>query len=190
MLFNFQSFLSMSKKKWWKVLIFFFIVSFVSIFPMNLLIIQEDGWRLDFIEESFVSETPTWQLPDNCGITARKLVCDTDQVYEFEHRGIIYVINSTEEDYANITEKQVLLLEDKIVYANGQGEHMIGYDYQGFEDDVSFRSLNLATGEERDLMYESFGRQLESSFGNYIVFYTLMVNSITSLGLYAFLSLL
>lgn len=188
--FQFSKFFEYVKEKWWKVLIFFFIVSFVSIFPMNLLIIQEDGWRLDFIEESFASETPTWQLPDNCGITARKLVCDTDQVYEFEHRGITYVINSTEEDYANITEKQVLLLEDKIVYANGQGEHMIGYDYQGFEDDVSFRSLNLATGEERDLMYESFGRQLESSFGDYIVFYTLMVNSITSIGLYAFFVLI
>ncbi len=188
--FQFSKFFEHVKEKWWKVLIFFFIVSLVSIFPMSLLIVQEDGWRLNFIEESFISETPEWQLPNDCSIVARKLVCDTDEVYEYEHRGITYIINYQKQDFNDITEKQVLLMDSQIVYTNGQGEYMIGYDYQGFEDDVSFRSLNLATGEEKALMYASFGRQLESSFSNYIIFYTLLVNTATSIGLYAFFVLI
>lgn len=182
--FRLSEFFIHVKEKWWKVLIFFFIISMVSLFPMNLLIIQQDGWRLDFIEESFITETPDWQLPETCEIKTSKLICQTDMVYTYEHQGITYIINYQETTY-DTSLKQVLLLEDKIVYTNGQGEFMTGYNYKGFEDDVNFRSLNLSIGEDREVMYESFGRQLESSFGNYIIFYTLLVNIGTNIALYA-----
>lgn len=188
--FQFDRFFEHAKEKWWKVLIFFFLVSLISIFPMNLLIVQEDGWRLDFIEESFKTETPNWDLPDDCSITAKKLVCQSDETYSFEHQGITYIINHQDDDFSNITEKQVLLMEDKVVYANGEGNHMIGYNYNGFESDVSFRSLNLATGIDRDIMYQDFGRQLETSFGSYIILYTILVNVTTTIGLYAFFILI
>lgn len=184
--FQFSKFFEHVKEKWWKVLIFFFILSFITLFPMNLLIIQEDGWRLDFIEESFNAETPDWQLPDTCGIVAQKLVCDGNQVYSYEHRGITYVFNDQSDEYKDTDVKKVYFMTDQIIYANGQGHFMIGYNYRGFDDDVNFRSLNLSSGDDRAMMYQSFGKQIESSFGNYIIFYTILVNSITSIGLYAF----
>lgn len=182
--FQLSKFFEHVKEKWWKVLIFFFIVSLVSLFPMNLLIVQQDGWRLDFIEQSFINQTPEWQLPDTCEIKTNKLICDTNQSYIYEHEDITYIINYQETTY-DTSKKQVLLLEDKIVYTNGQGEYMVGYDYKGFEDEVSFRALNLSIGEAREDMYASFGRQLESSFGTYIIFYTLLVNIVTNIALYA-----
>jgi maltodextrin utilization protein YvdJ len=175
-----------AKEKGWKVVIFFFLLSLISLFPMNLLIVQEDGWKLDFIEQSFITETPSWQLPDDCSITANELVCDTDTVYFYEHQGITYIFNIDTDEYRDSDEKSIIFMKNQVVYTNGEGAYMIGYDYKGFDDNLSFRSLNLATGEDRDQMYEQFGASIETSFSNYIIFYTLLVNTFTSIGLYAF----
>lgn len=183
---DYPNYFEHAKEKGWKVFIFFMMLSLISLFPMNLLIVQEDGWKLDFIEQSFISETPNWQLPDTCDILAHELVCETETVYIYEHQGIKYIFNIETDQYQDSDEKSVLFMKDKIVYTNGEGAHMIGYDYKGFDEHVSFRSLNLATGEERDQMYQAFGKSIESSFSNYIILYTLLVNTGTSIGLYAF----
>ena len=183
---DYPNYFEHAKEKGWKVLIFFMLLSLISLFPMNLLIVQEDGWKLDFIEQSFITETPNWQLPDECHITANELNCNTDTVYYYEHQGIAYIFNIDNEAYRESDEKSIIFMKNQIVYTNGEGAYMIGYDYKGFDDSYSFRSLNLATGENREAMYEQFGASIETSFSNYIIFYTLLVNTITSIGLYAF----
>jgi len=183
---DYPNYFEHAKEKGWKVFIFFILLSLISLFPMNLLIVQEDGWKLDFIEQSFIAETPDWQLPDDCNIIANEFVCDTETVYTYEHRGIKYIFNIETDTYDENDEKSILFMKDKIVYTNGEGAYMVGYNYKGFEDSLSFRSLNLATGEDRVNMYETFGESIETSFGNYIILYTLLVNIGTSIGLYAF----
>ena len=187
--FKFSKFFEYVKEKWWKVFIFFLIVSMISLFPMNLLIVQQDGWRLDFIEQSFIDETPEWQLPETYGIRTNKLSCQTDLEYTYQHGNITYIFNYQGNTY-DTSKKQILLTENKIIYTNGQGAYMTGYNYRGFESDVNFKSLNLAVDEDRSLMYESFGNQLEASFGSYVIFYTLLVNIITNVGLYTFFVLI
>jgi maltodextrin utilization protein YvdJ len=183
---DYPNYFEHTKEKGWKVFTFFILVSLISLFPMNLLIVQEDGWKLDFIEQSFIAETPDWQLPDDCRITANQFVCDTDTVYVYEHDDITYIFNTESDEYQDNNEKSIIFMKNKIVYTNGEGAYMTGYDYNGFDESLSFRSLNLATGEDREQMYEAFGASIETSFGNYIIFYTLLVNIGTSIGLYAF----
>ena len=60
---------------------------------------------------------------------------------------------------------------------------MTGYDYKGFNYSQSFLELNLATGTERQQLYVEFGQAIEETFSSYIVLYTLLVNTITSIAL-------
>ncbi len=180
--FHYREIFSKVGEKFWKYFIYFLIITMINVFPLNYLIVKEQGWRLNFVEESFTLETPNWVLPDTCSISGSKLVCTTTDSYTYEHMGITYVFNYQGSDY-DLTKKQILFKTDSIVYVNGDNATMVGYGYKGFTDNFSFLSLNLAQGDDKAAMYIAFGQQIEASFSNYIVFYTLMVNTMTSIGL-------
>ncbi|MCR3906888.1 MAG: DUF1189 domain-containing protein [Tenericutes bacterium] len=181
--FNFKNIFKRVDEKMWKVIIYFLLLSMISLFPMNYLIVKEQGWRLDFIEQSFESSTPSWELPENCEITANQFSCTTNIEYEYQHDGITYIFNYQGSDY-DLTKKQILFESNQIVYTNGEGARMIGYDYKGFEDSVNFREINLKTGQEKTDAYIELGQSIESSFSNYIVIYTLLVNTFINISLY------
>ncbi|MDI6453223.1 DUF1189 family protein [Peloplasma aerotolerans] len=180
--FNFKNIFKRVDEKMWKVIIYFLLLSMISLFPMNYLIVKEQGWRLDFIEQSFTI-TPNWELPENCGITANQLSCTTNIEYEYFHEGIIYIFNYQGNDY-DLNKKQILFESNQIVYTNGEGARMIGYDYKGFEGPVNFREINLKSGQEKIDAYLAFGQSIENSFSNYIVIYALLVNTLINMSLY------
>lgn len=180
--FHYSQIMTKVNEKFWKYFIYFIIITLVNIFPLNYLIVKEQGWRLNFVEESFTLQTPDWVLPETCGISGSKLVCSTDDSYIYEHMGITYVFNYQGNDY-DMTKKQILFKTDSIVYVNGENATMVGYGYKGFTENVNFLSMNLAQGDDKAQMYIAFGQEIEASFSTYIVFYTLMVNTLTSLGL-------
>lgn len=187
--FQYSQIISRVNERMWKVVIYFLVLSMISIFPLNYLIVKEQGWRLDFIEESFIAETPNWNLPDNCQIRANRLLCTTNEQYSFEHRGIIYVFNH-QGDVFDRNVRQVIFKENKIIYVNGQGDFMVGHGYQGFSETQNFLELNLAQGLERQEKYIAFGQSIENSFSSYIILYTLLVNSFTTIGMNALFILL
>lgn len=180
--FNFSKVFTRVSEKSYKVIIYFLLLSLIQLFPMNYLIINEQGWRLDFIEEGFLVETPDWQLPENCRITLNTLMCTGSESYLYEHQGITYIFNDQEESF-DASIKQVIFRENEIIYTNGEGAHMIGRGYRGFVDELNFQSLNLTSGEERQVAYLSFARQIENSFSPFIIFYTLLTNTVVSIGL-------
>lgn len=166
----------------WKYILYFLIIIMLIAFPLNYTIVQEQGFRLNFIEESFTQATPSWVLPETCEIEAGSLSCETDETYTFIHQEITYYIHATQ-DMVDENQKAVYLLEDRLLYTNGVGASMTGYYHQGFLDRFSFRSLNLLEGNEKSLAYIAFAEQLENSFGPYIVFFSLLVNTLTTLGI-------
>ncbi len=171
-------------EKMWKIVIYFLILCMVNVFPLNYLIVQEQGWRLNFIAESFTLETPDWVLPETCSISASKLVCADAIEYAYEHQDMTYIFNYQGTDY-DLTKRQVLFKETTIIYTNGENASMVGYDYKGFNYSQSFLELNLSEGTERQLLYAQFGQAIEESFSPYIVLYTLLVNTITSIAMNA-----
>ena len=177
--FQFSQMLSRTQEKFWKVMIYFLILSSISLFPMNFLIVREQGWRLDFIEESFTSSTPTWNLPDNCRIELNRFFCPTDDEYIREHNGITYIFNYQGGGY-DISKKQLIFTHENIIYTNGNAE-MKG-TYRGFEEGLRFNDVNVLSGVERSEAFISFGDRVEKSFSAYIVFYALFVNTITLTG--------
>lgn len=181
--FDFKHIFNYIHEKTWKVFIYFIILSFIAIFPSNYKIISEQGWRLDFIEESFMAETPTWNLPDNCEIIGGTFDCESEIEYVMSHQDIIFVFNA-QENRESLNQKTILFYKDRIVYQNAEGDFMTGSNYQGFTDIVSFRELNLMQGEEKAIAYQAFGSQIEASFGHYIVLYSVLVNTVTTFGTY------
>lgn len=168
-----------SHQKLWKAIIYFLLVSLITIFPLNFLIVQENGWSLNFIEANLTENTPNWVLPEDMRIYANRLDAPDDNHYIFEHDGMTYIFNASGEE--EITGKTVSFFEDKIMYSDGEGHEMYAYDYKGFYDEVNFRALNLAIGSEKADLYRDFASMIESSFGSYIVFYTLSVNTIVNI---------
>ncbi len=180
--FSFQTMLIEVNEPFWKYLLYFLIMIMLIAFPLNYTIVSEQGFRINFIEESFTQETPNWVLPETCEIEAGSLTCDNPGTITLIHQDITYVINATQ-DMIDENQKAVYLLEDRLVYTNGVGASMTGYYHQGFLDRFSFRSLNLLEGTEKSLGYIAFAEQLENSFGPYIVFFSLLVNTLTTLGI-------
>jgi len=110
------------------------------------------------------------------------LVCTDDVTYTYEHKGITYVFNDRSDAFdANL--KQVIFREKQIIYTNGEGAHMIGHNYQGFSDELRFQSLNLMTGEDRQSAYVMFASHIEKSFSPYVIFFTVMTNTVVGIGL-------
>lgn len=181
--FDFKHVFEHIHEKTWKVIIYFMILSFIAIFPSNYKIIVEQGWRLDFIEESFMAETPNWNLPDNCTIIGGTFNCDTNIEYVLKHREITFVFNAQEGRDA-LNQKAILFYKDYIVYQNADGHYMTGSGYKGFSEPLSFREINLMSNEDKASAYQSFGQQIEASFGNYIVLYSVLVNTVTTFGTY------
>ncbi len=177
--FNIKQMIPNASQKLWKAIIYFFVVSLITLFPLNFLIVQENGWSLDFIEANMTQHTPNWTLPEDMRIYAYELETDSDQSYIFENEGMTYIFNASGDE--DITGKTVSFYTDRIIYSDGEGHEMITYGYDGFYEEVNFRALNLATSTDKVDMYNDFAEMIETSFGQYIVFYTLAVNTIVNI---------
>ena len=180
--FNPKTLIPHAHQKLWKAIIYFIIISIITLFPLNFLIVQENGWSLDFIEANINEHTPDWVLPDDMKIYAYQLVVpDPEMTYTFENEGLTYIFNATGNE--EITGKTVSFYVDRIVYLDGEGHQMIAYGYKGFYDEVNFRALNLATGTDRIDLYNEFGSMLEASFGSYVILYSLLMNTIVNMSI-------
>ncbi len=177
--FNPSTLIPNASQKLWQAIIYFLIISLITLFPLNFLIVQANGWDLDFIKANISENTPDWVLPEDMRIYAYKLDTDSDQSYTFVNGELTYIFNATGNE--DITSRTVSFYEDRMIYSDGEGHQMIAYDYNGFNDEVSFRALNLATGTERTEMYNDFGEMIEASFGNYVVLYSLLMNTIVNI---------
>lgn len=172
--FQLKEMIYRTKESTFKVFIYFVVLSLISIFPMNYLIVKEQGWRLDFIESSFNSEVPDWDLPANCKIELNRLFCDTDEETILVHQDITFIFNYQGGGYEKVN-KQIILAEREIIYTSNQAE-MKG-TYKGFVGQYNFNDINLLSGQAKEEALLDFGARIENSFSNYIVFYSIMINT-------------
>jgi maltodextrin utilization protein YvdJ len=177
--FQLKEMIYRTKESSLKVFIYFVILSLISVFPMNYLIVKEQGWRLDFIQQSFQQDIPSWNLPSNCRIELNTLFCDNDIETHLIHDGITFIFNYQGGGY-DLIDKQIILGEKEVIYTSNQAE-MKG-TYKGFSTAYRFNDVNLLTGQERDEAMLDFAERLENSFSNYIVFYSLMINTLVMIG--------
>lgn len=161
----------------YKIIIYFIFISLLSSFPLNYQIITEDGFRLDFIAQDFINETPDIEIPYT-EISMAGVNAEND--YMFEHEGIHYYVNVTglyDETYET---PAVILNENHILYDTGDNQ-LTSQGYEGFGDLTLLHSVNYGSEEDVRFMWETFGASVEGSFSQYIVIYTMGTNIMVQL---------
>lgn len=181
--FIFKDLLRNVNEKLWKYIIYFILLILISNFPQTLEVIRHEGSRLDFIVEDFDSQTPNdWVMPSNIEIKGGMLVNNGDtNLYSYNHRGITYIINNTEKIDVNDYKNHIIFSETSIMFIDDEGNFLEEFGYTGFTDVFRFIELNLASGEYKVELYNSFAKAIESSFSKPIVLYTIIRNNITQL---------
>lgn len=176
--FDFPKLLTHFDQKLHKIIIYFIFLSLVYLLPMNIMIVRENGWRIDFIHQDFMDEIPTWNLPENCKIEMNRLLCSDTSSYTFNHQNVEYIFNGNETDL-NLNVKQIILTKENILYADGRGNKMISRGYEGFET-LNFNTFNLLSDVEKETAFKSFAMSIESSFSPWIVLYSLLMNTLVN----------
>lgn len=172
--FKFSELLTHFNENIFKLLVYFLFLSLVYLIPMNLLIMSEDGFRIDFIHQDFITETPSWNLPSGCKIEFNDFHCSSDEKVIETHQDVTYIFNGSKAD-VDKDQKQVIFTKDAIIYSSGEGASMTSKGYKGFSY-TDFDSVNLLKNDERTQAYLSFANSVESSFSDYIVLYSILTN--------------
>lgn len=180
--FKYKTIMQTADKTLLKTIIFFVLMIIISTFPMSLDAVRNQGSKLDFIIEDFKDNEINWEMPTNFEIKGGKLITNGSQEeYRYYYKKTNYVINFQGElDYLN-NKNSVIFEEDKITYINDKGEYMVGYGYKGFTDIFSFKQFEIANPNEKTLLYEQFAKNIEKSFANQIVLFTIIRNTIVQI---------
>lgn len=177
--FQFDRLLSHSGEKFYKIFLYFLFLSLVYLLPMNLLIVRESGWRIDFIHQDFIDETPTWDMPAGCRIELDRFFCDINTKTILTHQDVTYIFNGTTADL-DLAEKQMIFTEDHIIYSDGKGNQMNSQGYEGFES-FNTNSFNLLEDDARIEAFQTFALSVEGSFSRYIVLYSVITNTMVNM---------
>lgn len=155
-----------------KVVLYFIILTFLSAFPLNYQIIREEGFRLDFIAESFNTSIPDVEI--DCEVSFAGINCQEN--VSFTHQNVTYYIETYDESKA-YEERSIILSNDRIYYL--QGESILeSSGYQGFSDTLDMGGLIFSNQEEKEALWQAFGEGIEGSFGSYIIFNALLTNTV------------
>ena len=155
-----------------KVIVYFIILTFLSAFPLNYQIIREEGFRLDFIAESFNTSIPSEVI--GCEVSFAGITCEEDVT--FTHRNVTYYIQTYDES-KTYQERYIILSNDRIYYL--QGDSILeSRGYQGFSDTLDMGLLIFSDQVEKEALWQAFGEGIEGSFGPYIIFNALLTNTV------------
>lgn len=155
-----------------KVIVYFIILTFLTAFPLNYQIIREEGFRLDFIAESFNSTIP--EVVIDCEVSFAGISCDEDT--SFVHQNITYYIETFDENKV-YEQRSIILSNDRIYYLQGNSI-LESRSYQGFSDTLDMGLLIFSDQEEKEALWQSFGEGIEGSFGPYIILNALLTNTV------------
>jgi maltodextrin utilization protein YvdJ len=155
-----------------KVILYFVILTFLTAFPLNYQIIREEGFRLDFIAESFQQSFPSNTI--DCEISFAGIVCEDDVM--FQHEGVTYYVE-TYDSNKTYDSQSVILSDDNIYYL--QDDNILeSRGYQGFSDTIDMGNLIFSNDTEKAALWQAFGEGIEASFGSYIIFNALLTNTV------------
>ncbi len=163
----------------WKTLIYFLLLVFIMNFPLTWLAFENNGTKLNFIEENLSASTPDWTtLPSGTingltGFTSN----DANGQY-FVHGDYIYIFGYDETMNYPTDMHQVIFYPDYIHYKDREGNFLSSDGYTGFSTTLNLNSLNVADGEDRVLMFSELGISIEKSYSAYIILYAVLRNQI------------
>lgn len=193
-----------------KIVIFYLLILIiVNSFPLNLQIIRNDGWQeLNTVTLNWRELNPSWlpnELPNDISINKYGLSVQFEKSYYFESNyqdeKNVLIINPIDKDpvlnepaytqtnYKVIDEtgkvitysyiNTIILCKDKVIYYNDQGQSING-DYSKVKDTLFFSSLKELNQAEASTIFLDL---IDNSFSKYIIFSSIMINTLTQFAL-------
>ncbi len=190
--FQLNKILTLRHLKFWKFLIYFLIVSTISLFSYNFTNLKEGGWKLGFVEHNFLSvENAGVRLPNNITIRQLSGVNGSSDFVVFKdskNGDIIYRFEPTEENLNyELNVRQLLFTNKAIYYIKGDGQSILEGTYNGFPEEISFESINNSPNKKEELI--KLASYIEKSFGSQNAFFTIITFSAVQIVLYIILLL-
>ena len=180
----------------WKFIIYFILISFVSLFSFNYTNLREGGWRLGFVENNFLSvENVGKKLPNDITIHPLTGVNSSSGqsasvVYKDSVNGdITYRFLISEEGLTIDKEiRQLIFTNKKIYYVKGDGKSILEGNYHGFTEEVNFEDIiNISNHREKNQALSKLAISIEKSFDRQNAFYAILVYSSVQILLYIIL---
>jgi hypothetical protein len=184
--FQYKTIFSKLEKFNIKVFIYFILIVFLSAFPLNYEIIQEDGFQVNFIAQTFENSIPSVSL--NCEISSAGMTCE-EEGFIFRHEGIdyYYLDNINDQD---IYTKAIIFTKDAIYYQNSDLQRLESDHYSGFSDRMSLSALTFMEESDKQEMWIDFGTRIEHSFSDYFISFSLITNTMVQFAAQALFVLL
>lgn len=196
--------LKLRYEKFWKVFIFFLLMSLISLFPYNYKNYTSGGWKIGIIDGKIDSGIFT-KLPDFITISKSGLnfeiekdhifqshnKSDDEVLFIFTPKSDIKYIESLLSNYTNPNLTKRLVYTPKSIYYYNNSNNYIKSDYTGFVKEISFREIITTTSNtNKNDLVKLFVSQTSESFFGYFVVYSIVVFSITQLGMHMILFLI
>ncbi len=185
--------------KFWKFVIYFFLISFVSLFSFNYTNLKEGGWKLGFVEYNLTSsENLNVELPNDIIIrrlSGVKSLSGQSQFVEYKdsiNGKIIYRFliseNSLTLNDEDLKIRQLIFTDSRILYIKGDGTPALIGDYNSFPEEIRFDSINnISDAREKRAELAKLAESIEKSFGKQNAFYTIITYSGVQILLYIIL---
>ncbi|WP_025724812.1 DUF1189 family protein [Acholeplasma granularum] len=175
--FQFPKLLENSRKvSFIKVFIYFILLTFIANFPLTWLTFEEQGSRINFIEENINSNIPNWtNLPPGM-ISSGGINESILNGSSYTNGDFIYYFGYNEQINELIDKNIIIFHTDHIEYLHTDGAKLISDGYSGFKDQILLSQLNYSDGLERTEIYNLFARSIEKSFSTQIILYTTLRN--------------
>lgn len=168
-----------------KIILYFVILVFLISFPLNYQIIRNDGFRgLDTFTYDLRTANPAWlpdSLPSDMSISRSGLDFINDQEYSFttliDGNEFVVIINPAD----SVTEatNTIVLEKDQILFFDGNGNFLKG-DYEGVSQIIDFSELKTL---DKSQAVDVFMTMIDEAFSPYVVFYSIMVNTLIQFGM-------
>ncbi len=128
---------SLFEFSFFKVLIYFFILNLVMLFPLSYGIISLDEMNFDLIDYNIEEDTPAWLPGDlpNCTVLQGQLNCDSDDTTtrELELFETNYTLYFNVHHGATIDDEHTVLFRSDDIIINMRDGITLTLDYRGFE---------------------------------------------------------
>ena len=188
--------LKLRHEAFWKFVIYFLIISLISMFSFNITNLQSGGWKLGFVENIFLlEENHGVELPSEITIrrlsgvnsttnSEKMLILSQNKKTQIIFRFVPNEDSNFEIDY---NQQQIIFTNLRTYYVKGDGKGVMRGSYENFPEEISFETINTLPEKERVVELGNFAETIEKSFGRQNAFFTIMTFSSVQLGLYIFL---
>lgn len=173
------------KEKWWKFLILYILMFFISVFPFTVAIIKEGGFKLDYTKDlNNYNEI----LPSEVkSISITGVLSDKDNIYHnINNTVFIFSYNKEfDKDYFKSDKNYFIFMKDRskgIIYLS-EMKYLKG-SYKSFGTEVSFTDYNSSNIKKRKEIITLFDNQLRNSFKYQTVLFSLLTFILTQFSLY------